>query len=125
MNKFRRRFAIAFTGMESLESRILYSSSSASFVAGKLGHNGSPAGQTSSTQNLTVSSSWTNTNLPSESSPFELSFNATPNQNDENVVIGLSNGTASAYTNLAAIVRFNPTGQIDAKRLGLLLRRHG
>ncbi len=115
MNKFRRRFAIAFTGMESLESRILYSSSSASFVAGKLGHNGSPAGQTSSTQNLTVSSSWTNTNLPSESSPFELSFNATPNQNDENVVIGLSNGTASAYTNLAAIVRFNPTGQIDAR----------
>jgi hypothetical protein len=116
MNKFSRRFAKAFLGMESLEPRILYSTSAANLVTTKLSHLGAnPASTTASTQSLAVGSSWNNTTVPSESSPFELAFDATPNQNDENVVIGLSNGTASAYTDLAAIVRFNPTGQIDVR----------
>ena len=43
-----------------------------------------------------------------------MKFNATPSQNNANTVIGLSSGTPAAYAQLAAIVRFNPSGFIDA-----------
>ena len=33
-------------------------------------------------------------------------------------MIGLSDGAATAYTSLAAIARFNPTGDIDARNGG-------
>jgi len=43
-----------------------------------------------------------------------VKFNATPSQNNANTVAGLSSGAQSAYAGLAAIVRFNPSGFIDA-----------
>ncbi len=45
---------------------------------------------------------------------FTATFDATPTVSPENAVVGLSKGVATAYGNLSCIVRFNPTGQIDA-----------
>jgi uncharacterized repeat protein (TIGR03803 family) len=45
---------------------------------------------------------------------FTATFDATPSVSPENGVVGLSKGTATAYTGLSCIARFNPTGQIDA-----------
>jgi len=57
--------------------------------------------------------SWLNASFTSQSGSFTASFDATPNQNSVDGVIGLSLGAASAYANLSAIVRFNNTGTID------------
>jgi unsaturated rhamnogalacturonyl hydrolase len=45
---------------------------------------------------------------------FTATFDATPSASPENAVVGLSKGAATAYTGIACIARFNPTGQIDA-----------
>jgi hypothetical protein len=62
----------------------------------------------------TVSGSWANTSFSAQTGTFTATFDATPSANDINTVMGLSNGSQSAYTGLSAIVRFNPTGDIDA-----------
>jgi len=62
----------------------------------------------------TVSSSWSNTSFSAQTGTFTATFSATPSGNDINTVMGLSDGPQSAYTSLAAIVRFNPSGDIDA-----------
>ncbi|HEV2245594.1 MAG TPA: Ig and FN3 domain-containing protein [Terriglobia bacterium] len=49
---------------------------------------------------------------------FRLEFDATPASAGINGVVGLSSGPAGTYTNLAAIVRFNSTGTIDARNGG-------
>jgi len=46
---------------------------------------------------------------------FRLQFDATPASAGVDGVIGVSSGSAGAYTSLAAIVRFNSTGTIDAR----------
>jgi hypothetical protein len=51
---------------------------------------------------------------PALTGTFTATFDATPTVSPENAVVGLSNGAATAYGNLACIARFNPTGQIDA-----------
>ncbi|HXA15059.1 MAG TPA: glycoside hydrolase family 88 protein, partial [Opitutaceae bacterium] len=45
---------------------------------------------------------------------FTATFDATPSISPENSVVGLSKGAATAYTGIACIARFNPTGDIDA-----------
>jgi hypothetical protein len=62
----------------------------------------------------TASSSWNNTSFTAQTGTFTATFSATPSANSINTVMGLSNGPQSAYTSLAAIVRFNPSGAIDA-----------
>ncbi|HEX9547363.1 MAG TPA: right-handed parallel beta-helix repeat-containing protein, partial [Acidimicrobiales bacterium] len=49
---------------------------------------------------------------------FEAQFDATPNAANMDGVLGLSNGPAAAWTDLAAGVRFNTTGTIDARNAG-------
>ncbi len=61
-----------------------------------------------------ATSSWSNTSFTAQTSTFTATFDATPSGNDINTVVGLSNGAQTAYTGLSAIVRFNPTGDIDA-----------
>jgi hypothetical protein len=61
-----------------------------------------------------ASNSWTNTSFTAQTGSPTVKFSATPSINDINTVVGLSNGAQSAYASLAAIVRFNPTGTIDA-----------
>jgi len=62
----------------------------------------------------TATAAWTNTPFTAQSGSPTVKFNATPSGNNINAVMGLSNGAQSVYTNLAAIVRFNPSGFIDA-----------
>ena len=42
-------------------------------------------------------------------------FNARPNAENIDSVIGFSDGEANAYSDLGIIVRFSPTGKIDAR----------
>jgi len=59
---------------------------------------------------------WINSSLPQvETGTFRLAFDATPSSTGIDGTAGLSSGPASGYTNLAAIVRFNSTGTIDAR----------
>ncbi|RSL16348.1 alginate lyase [Edaphobacter aggregans] len=62
----------------------------------------------------TASSTWSNTSFTAQTGTFTATFDATPSGNDINTVVGLSNGAQTAYTGLSTIVRFNPTGDIDA-----------
>ncbi|WP_263367092.1 alginate lyase family protein [Edaphobacter bradus] len=62
----------------------------------------------------TVGSSWSNTSFAAQTGTFTATFNATPSGSPINTVMGLSNGPQTVYTSLAAIVRFNPSGFIDA-----------
>ena len=61
-----------------------------------------------------ATSAWTTTAFVPQTGSPTVKFNATPSANDINSVVGLSDGPQSAYTGLAAIVRFNPSGFIDA-----------
>src|SRR5207245_1965158 len=59
-----------------------------------------------------------NVALAPQSDSFVAEFDATPNNAAMDGVMGLSNGPAAAYTSLAAIVRFNTSGMIDARNGG-------
>ncbi len=61
-------------------------------------------------------SAWWNSSFPAESGTFHVEFTATPSANNIDAVVGLSNGTASNWTKLAAIIRFSPEGIIDVRR---------
>jgi parallel beta-helix repeat protein len=63
---------------------------------------------------LQSSNSWQNSSFTAQTTNFTFDFDATPNTNNMNGITGLSSGAASAYANLAVIVRFNATGTIDA-----------
>ncbi len=47
-----------------------------------------------------------------------MAYDATPSASGINAVVGLSNGAQTAYTGFAAITRFNPSGNIDARSGG-------
>jgi hypothetical protein len=61
---------------------------------------------------------WQNSAFANQTGMFTVQFDATPSMADMNGVIGLSNGAQTAYTGFAAIARFNPTGDIDARNGG-------
>jgi Abnormal spindle-like microcephaly-assoc'd, ASPM-SPD-2-Hydin/Immunoglobulin domain/Immunoglobulin I-set domain len=64
---------------------------------------------------VTSSGTWVNSPLSQTATgSFRVTFDATPSAGAIDGVTGLSYGPASAYTNLAAIVRFNDAGNIDA-----------
>lgn len=65
-----------------------------------------------------VSSAWVNVPFAPKTGPFTVTFDATPSQSGIDGVMGLSNGPASSYTSLAAAVRFNNAGRIDARSGG-------
>mgnify|MGYP002780909779 CR=1 FL=1 len=57
--------------------------------------------------------------LPSsQSGTFTAEFDATPSISPANQVAGLSSGAATGYTSIAAMVRFNTSGTIDARNGG-------
>lgn len=68
---------------------------------------------------LLSSGSWVNSPLTqAQSGSFRIVFDATPASATMDSVAGLSSGSASAYTSLAASVRFNLAGTIDARNGG-------
>jgi len=62
----------------------------------------------------TAGGGWQNAVMTSQTGSFTATFDATPSASPTNSVIALSNGAQTAYANFACLVRFNPTGQIDA-----------
>jgi peptidoglycan/xylan/chitin deacetylase (PgdA/CDA1 family) len=58
---------------------------------------------------------WQNRAFTAQNGQFDAAFEATPGQNGMDGQIGLSNGAADAFTDLASIVRFNGAGFIDAR----------
>lgn len=66
----------------------------------------------------TPTSAWTNKAYTAPSSNYSVEFDATPSQLGSDIVFGLSSGSASSVTGLAAIVRFNSNNTIDARNGG-------
>jgi hypothetical protein len=58
---------------------------------------------------------WTNQAFGAQTGKVGIDFSATPSAPDLDAVIGLSSGAADGFTDLAAIVRFNPDGAIDVR----------
>lgn len=58
---------------------------------------------------------WRNQSFSDQTGVFHVEVSASPSANNVDAVIGLSAGPASTWANLAAIVRFNPQGYIDAR----------
>lgn len=59
-----------------------------------------------------------NTSFTAQSGSFTATFTATPSASLTDGTIGIATATASVYADLALIVRFNPTGMIDARNGG-------
>jgi unsaturated rhamnogalacturonyl hydrolase len=66
----------------------------------------------------TSNGAFQNTSFASQTGSFTAQFDATPSVSPINTTMGLSKAAAGAYTDLAAIVRFNPNGDIDARNGG-------
>src|SRR6266550_4012641 len=79
------------------------------------GQSGTAAVSATAPACLTSAGTWRNNAIPSRAGGFEAQFDATPTMANMNGVVGLANGPAADWTNLAAIVRFNSTGTIDAR----------
>jgi hypothetical protein len=64
---------------------------------------------------LSTAGAWRNSAFASQNGSFSAEFDATPSAVNLDGVMGLSNGAASGYASMAAIVRFNTNGLIDAR----------
>lgn len=64
---------------------------------------------------VTSSSTWKSFNISTQTGPFTAEFDAVPNKNVMNGVIGIQNGTASEYADQACAVRFYSNGKIEAR----------
>jgi len=58
---------------------------------------------------------WANQAFGAQTGAFSVDFTATPSAAGVDAVVGLTHGPASAFTDLAAIVRFNADGAIDVR----------
>jgi hypothetical protein len=68
---------------------------------------------------LLSAGTWVTTPLTQvQTSSFRIQFDTTPAAAIENGITGLSAAPGAAYTDLAASVRFNPAGMIDARNGG-------
>ena len=62
-----------------------------------------------------VVGAWSNQTFPEQTKMFHAEFDATPSADSIDAVVGLSDGSAASFSQLAAIVRFNPAGTIDVR----------
>ena len=65
-----------------------------------------------------ASTAWKNTPIAPQGAAFSATFDDTPAMANMDGVVGLSQGAASGFTSLAAAVRFNNAGTIDARNGG-------
>src|SRR5262249_44554673 len=63
----------------------------------------------------TAGGPWWNQGFPDQARRFHVEFDATPSTVGLDAVIGLADGAATAFTELAAIVRVNASGTIDVR----------
>jgi hypothetical protein len=66
----------------------------------------------------TPTNGWQDTPFANQTGTFTEQYDATPSASPINSVVALSNGAQTAYTGFAVLVRFNPTGDIDARNGG-------
>jgi hypothetical protein len=66
----------------------------------------------------TALETWYNSPFTQQAGTFTAEYDVTPIATGLDLVLGLSNGAASAYTNLAAIVRFSDNGRIEVRNGG-------
>jgi hypothetical protein len=59
--------------------------------------------------------SWQNKSFAAQTGTFTVEYDATPSAVNADGVTGLSKGAADAYADLAAAVRFNNAGRVDAR----------
>jgi len=57
--------------------------------------------------------------MAAQAGTFTASFDAIPLQDNQDAIVALSPGLAGQYSDLAAIVRFNDTGTLDARDGGV------
>jgi len=67
---------------------------------------------------ITSSSGFVNTSVATQTGTFTATFDAIPSISPANDTLSFSKGSQSAYTGLAATVRFSTTGKIDARNGG-------
>jgi hypothetical protein len=67
---------------------------------------------------VTSGGAWQNVAFSAQSGTFTAEFDATPSAAPIDNVIGLSRGAQTAYAGFAALARFSPTGNIDARNGG-------
>jgi poly(beta-D-mannuronate) lyase len=67
---------------------------------------------------ITSANGFVNQAITNQTGFFSATFDASSSVSPANAVVGLSSGSPTAYTGIAAMVRFNPTGQIDARNGG-------
>ena len=67
---------------------------------------------------ITSSSGFVNSSIATQTGTFTASFDASPSISPSNDIMSFSNGAQSAFTGMAASVRFNTTGTIDARNGG-------
>jgi uncharacterized membrane protein len=63
----------------------------------------------------TSGGTWQNAAIQSQTGTFTATFDATPSVSPFNAVVALSKGLQAGYTGFATLVRFNPSGGIDAR----------
>ncbi len=74
------------------------------------------ANSMSSSTSITGSGTWQNQSFPSQSGVFTASFDMIPNANSIDGLTVLSASPIKAFSDGAAIVRFNTSGTIDARK---------
>src|SRR5262249_3964667 len=85
------------------------------------GGSSSASATVSVNQNVGCSTSntgWQNTGFSAQSGTFTATFNTTPSAQGIDAQTGFSNGPASTYANLAAIVSFDPNGTFKVRNGG-------
>ena len=88
------------------------------FVDGPTGELQGPCSLSYSSPTACASSStgvWKSQPFAAQTGVFRLEFIATPSAANIDAMIGATQGTADAFSDLAAIVRFRPDGTIDAR----------
>lgn len=73
-----------------------------------------PAASTACTTD-SAGQGWSNRGFPVQAGRFRVELSATPSAAPIDAVIGLSNGGATKFTQLATVVRFNDQGNIDVR----------
>jgi hypothetical protein len=61
---------------------------------------------------------WINNNFTGQTGAFTAEFDVTPSAASMDALVGLSNGSQSSYPGFATIIRFNTSGNIDARNGG-------
>jgi glucose/arabinose dehydrogenase len=81
-------------------------------------HTISAAFVVNSSTTITAAMGFYNQPIAAQTGQFTVQFDASPSLSPTNATLSLSQGTVTAYSGMATIVRFNTSGDIDARNAG-------